>query len=90
MRSKILYKNIQEKLREIYMGKLDLGISLAERCVAYAKASGRSLLQTRPVALGKLNIEGLRYAPRLEGDVFNCLKNCAPMKMYLRKKCLRH
>lgn len=54
------------------MGKFDLGISLAERCAAYVRAGGKSLLQTRPV--GKINIEGLRYAPKLEGDVVNLSK----------------
>lgn len=49
------------------MGKIDLGVNLAERCAAYIKASGRSLLATRPA--GKINTEGLRYAPKLEGDV---------------------
>lgn len=49
------------------MGKFDLGVNLAKEVSACVRTSGRSLLQTRPA--GKINIEGLRYAPHLEGDV---------------------
>lgn len=56
------------------MGKLDLGLTFAEKCAISFRTSGTTLLHTKP--RGKINIEGLRYAPKQNGDVvnFSCLR----------------
>lgn len=55
------------------MGKLDLGISLAEKCAAYVKTSGKNLLATKPI--GKVKFEGLRYTPQCIGDTCKLSNN---------------
>lgn len=50
------------------MSKFDLGINLAKEVSASIRIGGKNLLQTRPI--GKINIEGLRYAPQEIGDTY--------------------
>lgn len=52
------------------LGKI--GTTLGKEIIAWTRTSGRSLLATRPV---KVNIEGLKYAPKLEADVVSVTKN---------------
>lgn len=48
------------------MGIEKAGLQLGKEIIAWTRASGKSLLATRPV---KINTAGLRFAPQLEGDV---------------------
>ena len=48
------------------MGFGKIGINIGKEIVAWARTGGKSLLATRPI---KVNIQGLKYAPRLTEDV---------------------
>lgn len=51
------------------MGIQKLGLTLAEQCSKYAKASGKSnILFTKDIAKG-MSIEGLKLAPSLNYDM---------------------
>ena len=76
---KILYINIKEIGCMVNLGKL--GAVVNKDIVAWAKVGkSNSLLATKPVAISG---SGLRYAPKLESDVFQTTKKLVKADNYL-------
>ena len=67
------------------MGLEKVGTTFGKELIAWTRTSGsKSLLTTKPM---KVNTSGLKYAPKLEGDIVNLSRECLqiPSKSKLEK-----